>query len=491
MKRSKLLCSLLTSLIAAMLFLGPAYAQINYGIALSRDDCSKNFSEQIRPDYGHADPRLSYALRPIRGPVADRYADLHWYTHGLEATMANPAAQRGVAKRVIACQKRPVGCEPFGFKPSKSTAKDAQRFIEALESTKASKGKDIIKYKKRLLNALPERLPETFPSKFAEEESMCGFTESMIAAVTNERSEVFETSVQAAPREVQEMERLCKLAKTNFENAKATRPDTLYFVEKMWAERYGNSRESSNFCMLPPMSLVNDVPYGGSDPFGDMPFDYLHQNYRKVSDLTAINPESPTASDCETVKLAANIMVSRQKKAKLRPEEKEWIEGYVRGTMGRGLCSTIPPRLADWGNSFVATRGWQWPLSSMEEINYEDCKVAIEKISAPHLGQEYLRWRATLATGISNLSHRRESGQCSWVPKSFATELRPIISQQRSRIASANARAELQRLEEAAKRPASLQELLEDFNQSWVPPQIIEERCYMNTYGREHCYTKG
>ena len=92
---------------------------------------------------------------------------------------------------------------------------------------------------------------------------------------------------------------------------------------------------------------------------------------------------------------------------------------------------------------------------------------------------------------ISYKDHR-SSLDCTRVPKSFAADLRAQIKKAKSDAEWARLQAERREQEYAANNPPepTLQELLEEFNKNYQPPVFIEERCYINQYGREHCYTR-
>ena len=415
-----------------------------------------------------------------------KYAFLYWYEYGLAETLKDADRAFGIYNgTLLYCKsKNRYRCFlPDDVAVDKSLHKDGKKLNSALLKGNA---KEAAKRTARLTAALPERLPVESLLAYAREHTTCGFTRGMLADFESGQQRVALAALQQGTPEQLAKQARCDTAYMNYENALKTRPKSIYLDEHAWARVFKERRDAGKFCYNPPPSLVSDTPMPASDPYADMPLDMGGERWLgRMADV--VNRTNPSDSDCSAAYNATQMMLNGGR-AKLRPDEKAWRDAYAKTSWRR--CGPIPERLAAWGDERVARVGWT--LADSVTIDRETCDNAIAVIAERNLGGEYARWAITqraMSHAETGIIGRR---YCVSMPGWMKTELQTAIDQRAARLEQERLQAERDRRLAAASRPQvpTLQQMIEDYNRNWRPPTIIEERCYINQWGREHCYTR-
>ena len=453
------------------------------------DDCPERVARLVRPDSRSGDyPRDITERR--------RYGALHWYEHGLAATLAEPDALFGLIRIFDGCRERRQYCP---FLDGVDFGSSEIKAMKALQTAAYKKdAKAVRKNTRKLAKALPESLPDAFLFGYVDYTSNCGLTDGMAAKLASRNAGRLQSAMEAATNEALSQQQMCERAHANFGAASASRPDTLFHAEHRWNDTYQRRTAKGELCLPAPLSLVNDAPMSGGDPLGDMPLDYRGaRSFHWLTERSLFDRQSPDVTECKAAESGATLMRDAGH-ARLRPEEQSWLDDYqarLRSAKGRadyGRCQTIPERLARWGEEYVQHAGWVWPLDLTQPLDRERCEYAIWELPENTLDAAYKRWRSTNRVRLSRMYQEKRSYHCTRVPVAFAAALEERIDTAIQTAAMDAVRAENRRLQYYADNPPepTLRELLEEYNRNYQPPTIIEERCYINQWGREHCYTR-
>ena len=311
-----------------------------------------------------------------------------------------------------------------------------------------------------------------------------------------------------------ESEAECKRA-YDYVHSEMLKRDGIQFSDEVvrWALRYERNRRNGEPCSVPPLTIKGEEPDRDMAMFRpDVPFQPRYPvRYSGFATELNFNASQPAASECETASQALSIMRRRDFRV-LSPEELLWQTGYE-GALARGeLCSPIPDRLAVWAQELVWSEGWKFPapdveLQSFPGSSFDSCRVLLGLVEQDRDDRETLRWITTYVMNERlqppNAYQRSlRVTTCPVAPKvlwdRYGGQVIAIRDQRYQDRVDRMRQAEFDRMQEQAEyraregnRPASADEVFRRWNEAYKNRVIIEERCYISSYGNRTCYERG